>query len=131
MNTSAPMDCHWDAMNALETRWYPWGIQSPHTSTATGGEGVLGKLRFEIRERKLEFFIFRRGEGVFWVSSDLNSGKKVRVFHFGVGMFWVNSDLNSGKKVRVFHFQGGMVLGSLDLDSGNNFNWGGCSGTKF
>ena len=22
----------------------PWGIQSPHTSTATGGGGVLGKL---------------------------------------------------------------------------------------
>ena len=43
---------------------------------------------------------------MFWVSSDLNSGKKVRVFHFGVGMFWVNSDLNSGKKVRVFHFRG-------------------------
>ena len=25
------------------------------------------------------------GEGVFWVSSDLNSGKKVRVFHFWKG----------------------------------------------
>ena len=48
--------------------------------------------------------------GVFWVSSDLNSGKKVRVFHLG-GMFWVRPD----------------------LDSGNNFNLGGgeCSGTKF
>ena len=50
--------------------------------------------------------------GVFWVSSDLNSGKKVRVFHFWGGMFWVSSDVNSGKKVRVFHL-GGDVLGKL------------------
>ena len=28
-------------------------------------------------------------------------------------MFWVSSDLNSGKKVRIFHFQGGDVLGKL------------------
>ena len=49
---------------------------------------------------------------MFWVSSDLNSGKKVRVFHFegGGGVFWVSSDLNSGKKVRVFHFWGGRGL---------------------
>ena len=33
----------------LETRWYPWGLQSPHTSTATG-RGVLGKLKFELRK---------------------------------------------------------------------------------
>ena len=25
-------------------------------------------------------------------------------------MFWVSSDLNPGKKVRVFHFQGGGVF---------------------
>ena len=50
---------------------------------------------------------------MFWVISDLNSGKKVRVFHFrGEGGFWVSSDLNSGKKVRVFNF-GGDVLGKL------------------
>ena len=42
------------------TRWYPWGIQSPHTSAAMG-----------------------RGRGGSGVSSDLNSGKKVRVFHWG------------------------------------------------
>ena len=53
---------------------------------------------------------------MFWVSSDLNSGKKVRVFHFPGGreVFWVSSDLNSGKKVRVFHFGRG--------------GGGGCSG---
>ena len=33
----------------------------------------------------LEFFILR-GWGVFWVSSDLNSGKKVRVFHIWGGV---------------------------------------------
>ena len=49
-------------------------------------------------------------------------------------MFWVSSDFNLGKKVRVFHFfVGGVVFWvRLDLDSGNNFNFqGGCSGTKF
>ena len=61
-----------------QTRWYPWGIQSPHTSTATGG-------------------------GVFWVSSDLDSGKKVRVFHFLGGVFWVRPDLDSGNN---FNFVG-------------------------
>ena len=69
---------------------------------------------------------------MFWVSSDLNSGKKVS-FSFsgggrGGGVFWVSSDLNSGKKVRVFHFlgEGGGVFWVIpDLDSGNNFNfWG-------
>ena len=49
---------------------------------------------------------------MFWVSSDLNSGKKVRVFQFWGDVFWVSSDLNSGKKVRVFHLWGG-VLGKL------------------
>ena len=45
-----------------QTRWYPWGIQSPHTSTATGGGG-----------------------GLSLVSSGLNSGKTVGVFHFRGG----------------------------------------------
>ena len=82
-----------------------------------GGGGVLGKLRSELRKESWSFSF--SGRGVFWVSSDLNSGKKVRVFHFqggGRGVFWVSSDLNSGKKVRVFHFQGGGeggVLGKL------------------
>ena len=49
----------------------------------------------------------------------------------GGGVFLVSSDLNSGKKVRVFHFGGGVFLVRLDLGSGNNFNWEGCSGTKF
>ena len=44
---------------------------------------------------------------MFSVSPDLNSGKKVSVFHFrGGGLFCVSPDLNSGKKVRVFHFLG-------------------------
>ena len=41
-------------------------------------------------------------------------------------MFWVSSDSNSGKKVRVFHFLGGGVFWVRpDLDSSNNFNWVG------
>ena len=53
---------------------------------------------------------------MFWVSSDLNSGKKVRVFHFrGRGVFWVSSDLNSERKVRVFHWEGD-VLGKLRFE---------------
>ena len=64
---------------------------------------------------------------MFCVSSDLNSGKKVRVFHFrGGGMFCVSSDLNSGKKVRVFHFRGGVFCAKLQnrgvlLKFGQNF----------
>ena len=44
---------------------------------------------------------------MFCVSSDLNSGKKVRVFSFSGGVFCVSSDLNSGKKVEIFIFGGG------------------------
>ena len=50
---------------------------------------------------------------MFWVSSDLNSEKKVRVFHLGGGVFWVSSDLNSGKKVKSFSVGGGGVLCKL------------------
>ena len=42
---------------------------------------VLSTSDLNSRKDKLEFFIF--GGGMFWVSSDLNSGKKVRVFHWG------------------------------------------------
>ena len=78
-----------------------------------GGGGVLGKLRSELRKERSFSFSGGGGGGVFWVSSDLNSGKKVRVFHCREGgvVFWVSSDLNSGKKVRVFHWEG--VLGKL------------------
>ena len=44
-------------------------------------------------------------------------------------MFWVGSDLNSGKKVRVFHW-GGVFWVRSDLDSGNNFNFGGVFWTQ-
>ena len=48
-------------------------------------------------------------------------------------MFWVSSDLNSGKKVRVFHFQGEGVLGKAGLGPWEQFQFsgGGCSRTKF
>ena len=40
-------------------------------------------------------------------------------------MFWVSLDLNSGKKVRVYHFRGGGIVFWVrsDLDSRNNFNF--------
>ena len=61
---------------------------------------------------------------MFWVSSDLNSGKKVRVFHFGGGgVFWVSSDLNSGRK--EFFIGGGCVLGKVGLGLWEQFQWGG------
>ena len=46
-------------------------------------------------------------------------------------MFWVSSDLNSGKKVIVFHFLGGGVLGKLRSELRERkleFSFGGCSG---
>ena len=57
-----------------------------------------------------------RGREVFGVSSDLNSGKKVRVFHFR----------GRGGVLGKLHFLGGVFWVRLDLDSGNNFNfqWG-------
>ena len=49
------------------------------------------------------------GCGVFWVSSDLNSGKKVRVFHFPGGLFWVSSYLDSGNNFNFFFWGGGVL----------------------
>ena len=72
---------------------------------------------------------------MFCVSSDLNSGKKVRLFHFrGGGGFCVRSDLNSGKKVRLFPLGGGHVRVSSDLNSGKKeffIFWGGVFCAKF
>ena len=88
---------------------------------------------------------------MFWVSSDLNSGKKEFFIFGGGGVFWVRLDLDSGNN---FNFWGGVFWNQipeqgrgvfwvrLDLDSGNNFNFlgrgvlepnsrtggGGCSG---
>ena len=45
------------------------------------GGDVLGKLRSELRKESWSFS-FLGGGGEVWLSSDLNSGKKVRVFHF-------------------------------------------------
>ena len=44
---------------------------------------------------------------MFWVRSDLESGKKISFQFLEVGVFWVRSYLESGKKIRVFHFWGG------------------------
>ena len=41
---------------------------------------------------------------MFWVRSDLDSGKN---FNLWWGVFWVRSDLDSAKKTRVFNFWGG------------------------
>ena len=47
-------------------------------------------------------------------------------FHFGQGVFWVRSDLESRKKVRVFNFQGG-VLGKVGLGLWEEFHFLGWS----
>ena len=60
---------------------------------------------------------------MFWVSSDLNSGKKVRVFHLGGVLGKLRCEL---RKERFFIFRGGGVFWVRPhLDSGNNFNLGG------
>ena len=41
----------------------------------------------------------------------------------GGGVFWVSSDLNSGKKFRAFHFLGGGVLGKLRLGFWEQFQF--------
>ena len=91
-------------------------------------------VRSDLESRKkVRVFNFQRG--LFWVRSDLESRKKVRVFNFlGWGLFWVRSDLESRKKVRVFNLGGGGVLGKVRLGLWEEFHFwvgrGGCSGTK-
>ena len=69
-------------------------------------------VRSDLESRK-KVRVFNWGGG-FWVRSDLESRKKVRVFQFGRGVFWVRSDLESRKEVRVFQFWGGGgVLGQV------------------
>ena len=101
--------------------------------------GILCKVRFGLWKENYEFSIFRGGR-VFWVRSDLDSGKKIMSFQFsggegilgkvrfgiwkenlefsilggwGWGVFWVRSDLDSGKKIRVFDWGG--VLGKVSF----------------
>ena len=47
-------------------------------------------------ESRKKVRVFNFGGRVFWGRSDLESRKKVRVLNFG-GVFWVRSDLDSGK----------------------------------
>ena len=75
-------------------------------------DGILGGYSLHI----LQPLPGRGGGGVFWVRSDLDSGKKVRVFHFRGGVFWVSSDLNSGKKEFFIFWGGGCVLGKLRFE---------------
>ena len=53
--------------------------------------------------KKIRVFNFGgRGEEVLWVRSVLDSRKKIRVFNFlGGGVFWVRSDLDSGKNFNL------------------------------
>ena len=49
-------------------------------------------------------------EGMFWVCSEMNSGKRFRfVKFFGGGWwgFWVSPEMNSGMKVRLVNRAGG------------------------
>ena len=62
---------------------------------------------------------------MFWVSSELNSGKKVRVFHFrGEGGVLGKLRFELRKESQSFSFSGGgrVFWVRSDLDSRNNFN---------
>ena len=61
-------------------------------------------------ESRKKIRVFNLWGGVFWVRSDLDSGKN---FILGGGVFWVRSDLDSGKKIRVFNFWRGCILGKV------------------
>ena len=66
---------------------------------------------------------------MFYQRSDLDSGKKIRVWKFGGGVFCQRLDLDSGKKIRVWKFGG--VLPKVRFGLGEE-NWsleilGGCS----
>ena len=42
----------------------------------------------------------------------------------GGGQFWVRSDLDSRKKIRVFNFRGGGVLGNVRFGLWEEFHFG-------
>ena len=82
-----------------------------------GGFWVRSDLDFRKKVRVFNW-------GVFWVRSDFESRKKVIEFSiFRWGVFWVRSDLESRKKVRVFNWGG--VLGKVRLGLWENFILGG------
>ena len=88
-----------------KTRWYRWGIQRLVStySNCHWWRGVCsGEGKIWTQERKLDF----GGWGVFWKRSDLNTGKKIRVWKFG-GVSGKSKTTQSAKVWLNFHFQGG------------------------
>ena len=65
---------------------------------------------------------------MFWVRSDLDSGKKIRVFNFGrggcsgLGQIWT---LERKLEFSIFGGGGGVFWIRSDLDSEKNFNFEG------
>ena len=87
-----------------------------------GGFWVRSDLDFRKKVR-----VFNWG-GVFWVRSDFESRKKVIEFSiFRWEVFWVRSDLESRKKVRVFNL-GGVFWVRSDLGLWEEFHFGGGGG---
>ena len=74
--------------------------RNKQNGTENKRDGILGGYSLHILQPPL-------GGGVFWVSSDLNSGKKVRVFHFRGGGAGVLCKLRSAQDRKLEFFIGG------------------------
>ena len=67
--------------------------------------GVLGKVRFGLREKNWSLEIL--GEGVFWERSDLDLGKKIGVWKFFLGRGVLKVKTQSAKICLNFNFGSG------------------------
>ena len=94
------------------------------TSGIPGGYRLVSTYDLPDCKTILKFEILKfsdwGGGGVFWVTWNLDLGKKTKVFNFwGEGVFWITWNLNLGKKTKVFNFCGGVgvfwVTWNLDL----------------
>ena len=95
---------------------YPIALQKGSQSTHQNNEMVsLGDTAISLHILQPPLW-----GGAFWVRSDLDSGKKIRVFNFRGGVFWERSDLDSEKN---FILGGGCVLGKVGLGLWEEFHF--------
>ena len=117
--------------DSLVNEWYPQGLQISLHIRSPG-------LQDCSEVWNLKIFRWGWGGGVFWVTWNLDLGKKTKVFNFlegGIlghlifgtlwqfslgGGFWDTSDLDS-----LTIFIGGGILGHFGFGLSGNFHWGG------
>ena len=132
-----------NAKHTERNEWYPRGLQISLHIQSPGLQDYS-----EVWNLKIFWWGWGEGgRGVFWVTWNLDLGKKTKVFNFffeGEGVFWVTWNLDLGKKTKVFNLGGysgtpqiwtlwqfsfwGGFWDTSDLDSMTIFIWGGIVG---